>query len=149
MQGGKGGRACDIHREPGPSLTPVYNSFTGISGTSNLGFFPPKKRRENLFTLLHGTLTPVLKQVARETRETLVIKFSALSRESISSWSAIHGQKKTKERSVLTGAATRDRRQGVCVRIKFKKKKKKFFHPRMCKKGMHKSKTTRTYTTTG
>lgn len=51
MQRGEGGRACDIHREPRPSLTSLYNSSPGIWGTSNLGSFPPKKRSENLFTL--------------------------------------------------------------------------------------------------
>lgn len=79
MQRGKGGRACDIHREPGPSLTPLYNSSPGIWGTSNLSSFPPKKECEPFHS------DPVLKRVARETLETLAIKFSGLSQESISS----------------------------------------------------------------
>jgi len=69
MQGGEGGRACDFHRGPGPSLTPVYNSSPGIRGTANLGSFPPeKKRSENLFHSVARLSDPVLERVAREKR---------------------------------------------------------------------------------
>lgn len=91
MHGGKGWRAYDIHRDPGPSLTPVYNLSHGIWCTSNLGFFPTQKEVRKPFHFVAWHLDPILKKVARETKETLIIKFSEPSQESFSCRSWLQG----------------------------------------------------------
>lgn len=75
MQRGEGGRVCDIHREPGPSLTPLYNSSNGIWGASNLGSLPPKKRSKAPHS------DPILKGAARNLWKTSAIKFLGRSQE--------------------------------------------------------------------
>lgn len=78
MQWGEGGRACDIRWESGPTLTPLYNSYPGIRGTSNPRLLPTQKEEWEPFLS-----DPILKGGAAETLET--IKFSHGSLEDVSS----------------------------------------------------------------
>ena len=62
-------------------------------------FLPTQKEEREPFHFVAQHSDPVLKRVARGTLEMIAIKFSGLSRESVSSGPSIHGWEKTEGRA--------------------------------------------------
>ena len=76
-------------------------------------FFPTQKEQREPLHCVARHYDPVLKQVARETWETLAIKFSGPSQESVSSRPSIHGWETTEERPHADRRRER-KRERVC-----------------------------------